>query len=122
MVNIKECESYITRDGSLIREILAPRNSSLEGLSLAEATVSVGGTTIEHYHEGTEEIYYILSGQGEIVIEGQGASVRAGDGIVIPAGAMHKIQNRGDDDLVFLCICAPPYEHEKTVITESKRL
>lgn len=118
IINIEGCERFITKDGSSIREILAPRNSSLERQSLAEATVPPGGVTHEHYHVDTEEIYYILSGNGELEIEEQSAPVKTGDGIVIPPHHKHKIHNRGKTDLVFLCICVPAYEHDSTVITE----
>jgi mannose-6-phosphate isomerase-like protein (cupin superfamily) len=118
IVNINDCDRFITKDGSSIREILAPRNSSLKRQSLAEATVPPGGVTHEHYHVNTEEIYYILSGTGEFEIEGETSPVRPGDGIVIPPHHKHKIHNRGETDLVFLCICVPAYEHDNTVITE----
>jgi mannose-6-phosphate isomerase-like protein (cupin superfamily) len=118
IVNINDCPQFITKDRSKIREIMAPRNSTIVRQSLAEAVVPVGGATDEHYHKDSEEIYFILSGVGEIRVNGESASVRVGDAIVLPAGSVHKIWNRGDSDLVFLCLCVPPYEHADTVITE----
>jgi len=120
IVNLKDCEQFITKDGSGIREILAPRNSGLEQLSLAEAVVPVGAATIEHLHKTSEEIYFILSGEGEIIIDGETALVRAGDAVVLLPGRKHKLYNRGDHDLVFLCVCSPTYEHDDTVLTESE--
>jgi mannose-6-phosphate isomerase-like protein (cupin superfamily) len=119
IVNLKDCERFLTKDGSFIREILAPRNSSLKRQSLAEATVPVGGATNEHYHVDTEEVYFILAGHGEFELEGETAPVTAGDGIVIPPQAKHRIRNLGNSDLVFLCICVPAYEHHNTVLTDS---
>jgi mannose-6-phosphate isomerase-like protein (cupin superfamily) len=118
IININDCPQFITKDRSKIREIIAPRNSIIARQSLAEAVVPVGNATDEHYHKDSEEIYFILSGQGEIRVHGESASVRAGDAIALPPGAVHKIWNRGDGDLVFLCLCAPPYEHDDTVMTE----
>lgn len=118
IVNISRTEPFITKDNSEIREILSPRNSSLENQSLAEARVSPGKATIQHYHVKTEEIYYILQGRAEIIVEGEVKEVVEGDGIVILPGQKHRIWNTGDEDLVFLCCCAPAYEDEDTVLFE----
>jgi mannose-6-phosphate isomerase-like protein (cupin superfamily) len=42
--------------------------------------------------------------------------VGPGDAIAIPPGEVHQIVNNGDAPLVFLCCCAPAYEHEDTVL------
>ncbi len=118
IINISDCPQFITKDRSKIREIMAPRNSIITKQSLAEAVVPVGSATDEHYHKNSEEIYFVLSGVGEIRVNGESASVRVGDAVALPPGSVHKIWNRGDSDLVFLCICVPPYEHDDTVITE----
>jgi mannose-6-phosphate isomerase-like protein (cupin superfamily) len=118
IVNISRTKPFITKDNSEIREILSPRNSSLENQSLAEARVSPGKATIQHYHIKTEEIYYILQGRAEVIVEGEIKEVVEGDGIVILPGQKHRIWNTGDEDLVFLCCCAPAYEDEDTVLFE----
>ncbi len=110
---------FITVDTSEIRELLAHRNSSIRNQSLAEATVYPGKSTEEHFHPKTEEIYYILTGQGHIRIEGEERDVTVGDAIGILPSQKHKIWNTGTEPLVFLCCCAPCYEHTDTVITEA---
>ena len=119
IVNRDDVKSSITKDTSEIREILAPRNSSIERQSLAEARLLPGRSTEEHYHIQTEEIYYILNGNGQMIIDGEKCDVKKHDGIAILPGARHKITNTGKEDLTFLCCCAPAYEHEDTVITEA---
>ncbi len=119
VINRDGVEAFVTKDGSTIREILAPRNSVIARQSLAEATVKPGCATQAHYHPVTEEIYYILAGTGEMRIEGEGRVVGPGDGIAIPPGACHQIRNTGTLDLVLLCCCSPAYEHEDTVLVES---
>jgi mannose-6-phosphate isomerase-like protein (cupin superfamily) len=116
--NLEETGSFITKDGSEIRELLAYRNSIIRNQSLAEARVPVGGSTQEHYHVRTEEIYYITHGSGRIRIEGETRDVRAGDAIAIPPGQKHKLWNTSGEVLRLLCCCAPAYEHSDTIITE----
>ncbi len=116
--NLNEVTPFTTKDGSEIRELLAHRNSDIRNQSLAEARLPVGGSTQEHYHPKTEEIYYITHGTGRIRIEGETREVKVGDAIAIPPGQKHKIWNTGKETLRLLCCCAPAYEHEDTVITE----
>ena len=117
--NLNEAPSFITKDGSEIRELLAHRNSVIRNQSLAEACLPAGASTQEHYHIKTEEIYYITHGAGRIRIEGETRDVKTGDAIAIPPGCKHKLWNTGDETLRLLCCCAPAYEHDDTVITES---
>jgi mannose-6-phosphate isomerase-like protein (cupin superfamily) len=116
--NIRHVPAFITKDGSEIRELLAHRNSGIRQQSLAEARVFPAQRTTPHYHPRTEEIYYILQGTGEMTIGDETRSVGPGDAIAIPPGAVHSIYNSGAETLVFLCCCAPGYEHEDTVLEE----
>ena len=117
--NLNEVPSFIKKDGSEIRELLAHRNSVIRNQSLAEARLPVGTSTQEHYHIKTEEIYYITHGAGRIRIDGETRDVKAGDAIAIPPGRKHKLWNIGNEPLRLLCCCAPPYEHSNTIITET---
>lgn len=118
VVNRNEVRPFITKDTSEIREILAPANSSIKNQSLAEARVSPGRSTEEHFHPEAEEIYYVLEGKGKIRIEGDENEIGPGDGIAILPGKRHKVWNTGQSDLVFLCCCSPAYADEDTMIME----
>ncbi len=110
---------FVTKDSSLIREIAHPQHSPVSNQSLAEATVGPHFVTEAHYHTRSEEIYYILQGCGEVNIEGETSTLTTGDAVVIAPGARHQIRNSGDEPLVFLCCCAPPYSHEDTTLCAS---
>ncbi|HEY2655602.1 MAG TPA: hypothetical protein VGI55_07420 [Solirubrobacteraceae bacterium] len=47
---LAELSSFITADGSRIREIVGPSWTAARNQSLAEATVNPGEETLEHYH------------------------------------------------------------------------
>ena len=116
--NLNDVPAFITTDGSEIRELLAHRNSAVRHQSLAEARVPVGGSTTEHYHGQTEEIYFITQGEGRMRIEDEERPVRTGDAIAIRPGQKHKLWNTGAEPLRLLCCCAPCYEHGDTFLTE----
>ncbi len=116
--SIDRVPAFTTKDGSEIRELLAARNSCIRNQTLAEARLPAGGATTPHHHNKTQEIYYILSGQGSMRVGRETQPVGPGDAIAIPPGASHQIANPGTGVLKFLCCCAPGYEHQDTVLEE----
>ncbi|HEY8726689.1 MAG TPA: cupin domain-containing protein [Gaiellaceae bacterium] len=98
---------FTTKDGSTIHEL---HHTALQ--SLAQATLDSGQTTQRHYHRRSEEIYFVLEGEGEMELEGDRRTLAVGDAVLIPPGAWHEIRAVGR--LRFLCCCAPPYAHEDT--------
>jgi len=102
-----DLQASTTKDGSTIREY---HHTSVQ--SLAEASLAVGQTTQRHYHRRSEEIYFLLEGEGELEVDGERRHVGAGDAALIPAGAWHEIV--ATTPLRFLCCCAPPYSHDDT--------
>jgi mannose-6-phosphate isomerase-like protein (cupin superfamily) len=117
VTRLEELESFTTLDGSSIRELAGPAWTAARHQSLAEATVPAGGTTAEHYHVQSEEVYAFVSGSGRLRLGDEEAAVGAGDTVVIPPGTPHKLFNDGSQPLVLLCCCAPPYRHEDTILT-----
>jgi mannose-6-phosphate isomerase-like protein (cupin superfamily) len=107
-------EPFTTRDGSTIRELLGLTTAPVRSQSLAEATLEPGQQTERHYHAESEELYYVLSGEGEMELDGEREPVGPGDAILIPAGAWHQITASASARLRFLCCCSPPYGHEDT--------
>jgi mannose-6-phosphate isomerase-like protein (cupin superfamily) len=116
--NIDRVPAFITKDGSEIRELLAHRNSSIRNQSLAEARLPPARSTAAHRHAVTEEIYYLLEGHGEMLLDRETRPVGPGDAIAIPPGTLHQMTNTGSTVLKFLCCCAPAYEHSDTVLEE----
>ncbi len=117
IANLSDRTSFITADGSAIRELAGPSWTAARNQSLAEATVDAGGETAEHYHPLSEEIYYFVAGSGRMRLGAEDAAVTAGDCVVIPPGTVHKLWNTGGRPLVLLCCCAPAYTDEDTVLT-----
>jgi mannose-6-phosphate isomerase-like protein (cupin superfamily) len=117
--NLSELESFITADGSAIRELAGPAWTSARNQSLAEARLEPGGQTAEHYHPRAEELYYFVSGRGRMRLgeEEPPQPVEPGDCVVIAPGTPHKLWNIGNGPLVLLCCCAPAYSDADTVMT-----
>ena len=92
---------------------LITENYSAEDLSIAQARVKPGITTLAHHLVGVNEIYLITSGIGQVDVgDLKPTKVAKGDLIIIPAGASQRISNIGKTDLVFYCICTPKFTAE----------
>lgn len=118
ITRLEHRESFITADGSAIRELAGVPSGNAVNQSLAEANVPPGGETFEHFHRVSEEIYYFTAGAGRMRLGDEEAEVKAGDMVVIAPGLRHKLWNPGPDPLVLLCCCSPPYSHEDTILLE----
>ena len=59
-------------------------------------TIDVGASIGPHSHVDNYEVYYILSGQGEVDDNGTPVSVEPGDVVYTADGATHSLTNTGD--------------------------
>lgn len=112
-----ELEPYVTRDGSEIREWVAPGTPGRRQ-SLAEATVPAGAATLAHFHRASEEVYLVTSGSGRMLLGEQVRPIAVGDCIVIPPGTVHRLWADDAVPLVVVCSCVPPYAHDDTFLVE----
>jgi mannose-6-phosphate isomerase-like protein (cupin superfamily) len=112
-----ELGPYVTRDGSEIREWVAPGMPGRRQ-SLAEATVPAGRSTFAHFHRESEEIYLVTSGSGRLLLGDEEQPISAGDCVVIPPGTVHRLWADAAAPLVVVCSSVPPYAHEDTVLVD----
>ena len=92
--------------------ILESWNNPADGsVSIARARVAPGVTTQWHRLRGVDERYVIVAGSG-LVRTGTLAPEKVGPGdiVAIPAGVPQQITNDGGTDLIFYCVCTPPFK------------
>jgi mannose-6-phosphate isomerase-like protein (cupin superfamily) len=107
---LRECPEIAAGDQTRLRELLHPDGAyGFAGrYSLAHAVVRPNAQSVRHRLR-TDEVYYILSGRGEMHVDDESASVEPGDAVEIPPESVQWIRNIGDTDLVFLCIVDPAW-------------
>jgi mannose-6-phosphate isomerase-like protein (cupin superfamily) len=104
-------DEFKTPEGCYILEVA--NDSGDEFVSIARARVEAGGAAALHRLEGVGERYLIVSGKGLVEFGGQPpVEVCQGDVVRIPPGVSQRITNLGTADLVFYCICTPPFRQE----------
>ncbi|PSB21691.1 cupin domain-containing protein [Phormidesmis priestleyi ULC007] len=113
---LSHCPEFVAGDGTLLRELFHPDKQPLDlRYSLAHAIVPVGQTSIPHALT-TSEVYYILTGEGEMHINDETQTVEPGDAIYIPPSATQFIYNSGNEPLVFICIVDPAWQKEDETV------
>ena len=91
-----DCDEFVAGDNTLLRELLHPDKQAIAlRYSLAHAILPVGKTSQPHSLT-TSEVYYILSGKGEMHIDSEVQIVVPGDAVYIPPNAKQFIYNCGD--------------------------
>ena len=60
-----------------------------------------------HSHPNGEEVIYIITGSGRVMIEGEVSAVRAGSVVLFPQGKVHMLQNNGQTAMKVVCFFAP---------------
>jgi mannose-6-phosphate isomerase-like protein (cupin superfamily) len=101
----------IAPDGAAVRVLLA-----LEGGSMAHFELAAGATSVAVRHRTVEELWYFVSGRGEMW-RGDGereAVVEVGPGVSIdiPLGTAFQFRALGDEPLRAVGVTMPPWPGE----------
>lgn len=110
MIGKAKPEETWTRERCFISELL--NSDAHPDVSIARARVEPGVTT-ELHSLSVYEWYVIESGRGQMRIgDDEPFLVEPGDTVSIPKYCAQQITNRGSDDLLFVCVCAPRFLQE----------
>jgi mannose-6-phosphate isomerase-like protein (cupin superfamily) len=69
-----------------------------------------------HFHNETEQFFYILDGKASFLLESEKISLSKNDGIKISAKQIHKIGNETSEDLRFLVMSFPGNSNDRVNI------
>tara|TARA_R100001244_G_scaffold25113_4_gene25558 strand:+ start:18020 stop:18460 length:441 start_codon:yes stop_codon:yes gene_type:complete len=79
-------------------------------------TVKPGGRLSYQYHLKRDELWKVISGRGFVTIQDKVGEAMPGSLWSIDAGKKHRIENRGDKDLVFIEIQTGFYFGEDDIV------
>jgi len=105
--NPKTGEYRWTSERCYILELL--NSDHYPEVSIARARVEPGVTTEQHMIS-VHEVYVIEEGSGIMYLgDTPPFEVGPGDVVTIPKGAPQSIENIGEADLLFTCVCTPRF-------------
>lgn len=88
-------------------------------LSVIRERVPPGVGEAAHYHRWARQLFYVLEGRAELVVDGVALSLAAGESAAVAPGQVHSLRNGGDAELHFLVISAPT-SHGDRVAAETE--
>jgi oxalate decarboxylase/phosphoglucose isomerase-like protein (cupin superfamily) len=97
-----------TFDWGSIKWLVSPESEQGAGLTFGEVVLLPGKGHDRHNHPESEEILYVLSGEGEqMVADGEPFPVKPGDTIYVPTGVFHSTHNTGWEPMRLLALYNP---------------
>jgi quercetin dioxygenase-like cupin family protein len=106
VVDLTEGKRTDLPDGSWVCELVSgPRNGAKTTMGFS--VWKPGASTKQLVHQ-TEEMAYIVSGEGKLSIGDRYVSYKAGQAVLIPAGVPHGVVNDSDGDMTMVYIFSHP--------------
>ena len=75
--------------------------------SMGYVTLEANGGQVPWHNQESEEIYFVVSGHGEMCLGEERREMRAGQIVQIPPGVFHQMTNMGDEPLHFIYCYGP---------------
>jgi len=83
-----------TFEWGTIKWLVTPHLDQGAGLTTGEVIVYPGQGHAPHVHPAEEEVIYVISGEGEQMVDnGEPFPIREGDAVYIPANTLHSTYN-----------------------------
>jgi oxalate decarboxylase/phosphoglucose isomerase-like protein (cupin superfamily) len=95
-------------DWGVIKPLVSTDNTDAPEVSLMHVVLLPGQGHERHNHPDSDEILYILSGEGEQMVDDSDTfAVGPGQAVFIPKGAFHSTVNTSWEPMTILAIYAP---------------
>ena len=88
-----------------------------EEMSVIQERVPAGGEERMHYHIQARQFFYVLQGEGTIVVGDQRIVLKTGEGMEIAPEVPHQFKNRSNTDVHFLVISVPPAHGDRVTLS-----
>jgi mannose-6-phosphate isomerase-like protein (cupin superfamily) len=69
----------------------------------------------QEVHANTDQLFLVVKGEGEALLDGKAHALCKGGLLLVPAGMRHNLRNSGDKPLRLVTIYAPPQHEAGTV-------
>ena len=67
-------------------------------------------------HSQRAEHWFVVEGTAKVTLDGKDITISAGEAIDIPIGSAHRVENPGDNDLIFIEVQRGTYLGEDDIV------
>ena len=98
----------VEHPGRFMRWLANQDSLPAKNLSVCVIRVLPGETVRPaHSHPNSEELIYIITGSGKVMIENEVGEVKSGSAILFEQGKIHMLKNTGSIEMKVICFFAP---------------
>jgi mannose-6-phosphate isomerase-like protein (cupin superfamily) len=103
--------------GRRMKVLVSPELMSSKFCQVCIIRVSAGESVKPaHAHPKGEEVIYIISGNGAVMIDGKIKKVEKGTTVFFPQNSQHILKNEGSEEMKVICFFAPPTSVDEYVL------
>ena len=102
-------ESHISHDGATVYELNSLKERTNSNIGIAVGYLKGLKKAKQHYHIKSEEVYFVIRGEGTIKLDDKDENIGKGSLIYIPQNIHHSLKNTLKQPLEILCLSSPPY-------------
>lgn len=89
-----------------------------ESLSVIQEKMPPQTSEVRHFHEKSNQFFYVLKGTATIEVSGARYVLKSGEGIEVACGVPHQMFNESADELEFLVVSCPPSHGDRQSVDE----
>jgi quercetin dioxygenase-like cupin family protein len=101
---------FTGENARVIKHLSAPWTLGSENVWVGVINYEPHCTSNMHSHDEQEEVFYCISGTGEIIVDGEKQLLQPGVCVYVPPKKMHQIINNTDQGLKVLSTVSPPFQ------------
>ena len=121
IIRANEIET-LAMPGVTSRQLLSPRNSASERVTITRVSVEPGRVNTRHAHKGAEQVWIALGGSGELLLAGDATLPFAeGDVARFAPGDVHGFRNTGAAPFVYIAVTSPPLDFRPAYESASRQ-
>lgn len=95
--------------GRALKWLIHPSQIISEKCAFNTVTIKSGETVKPaHSHPNAEEVIYVVSGEGKVMIDNEVHNIKAGSVILFPQGSIHMVRNSGSEAMKLMCFFTSP--------------
>jgi mannose-6-phosphate isomerase-like protein (cupin superfamily) len=96
-----------TRSGHIIIKV-DPKNTSSMRVAMGIQHIEGGGRIPVHVHDYQDEILFVYSGRGTVIVGDERAHLEPGTTVFMPQGVWHGVENTSTGPLLVVWVVCPP--------------
>jgi mannose-6-phosphate isomerase-like protein (cupin superfamily) len=93
----------------ILKLAVSPDTIGSKNISVGLSIIPPGSSSNPHIHKGEEEVFYVVSGKGKVMLNRKKFNIKPGTFIYIKPGTLHQLINTGKEVLKVHWAESPPH-------------